>query len=123
MRVIIAGSRHMQTADYPLIGQAVSASGFTPTEIVSGMAPGADTLGMAWAVANNLPIKKFPADWKRYGRAAGPIRNSQMRDYAQALIVLIWANSRGSLNMLLQMQKAGKPIFAVPDGDLQRAYK
>ena len=122
MKVIIAGSRHMPSSAYPLIGQAIKASGFTVSEVVCGMAKGADALGMSWAVVNKVQVKKFPADWKTYHKGAGPIRNRQMRDYADALILFIWQNSRGSTNMLLQMQQASKPAFVIPDGDMNKAF-
>lgn len=116
MKVIIAGSRHMTQSE--LIPPAVAASGFLVTEVVCGCATGADTLGNLWAQANNIPVKYFPAEWKKYHRGAGPIRNKQMLDYADALIVFIWTNSRGSENMLSQTLKAGKPAFVVRDGIL-----
>jgi hypothetical protein len=118
MKLIIAGSRHMQWSSAPLIELAVQESGFEVTEVVCGMAKGADTLGRMWAEFNGIPVKKFPADWNKYGKAAGPIRNGEMKDYADGLIVFIWDGSRGSENMRVQMEKAGKPCFVVYDGQL-----
>jgi len=57
-------------------------------EVVSGCAPGADKVGERYADLVGLPIKRFPADWKRYRNAAGPIRNQQMAEYADACIAL-----------------------------------
>jgi hypothetical protein len=116
VKVIIAGSRHMPSESYPLIGRAVVRSGFPVTEVVCGMAAGADALGHRWADAKELPVKEFPADWSRYGQAAGPIRNRQMAEYADALIVFIWGNSRGSENMRKQMEERRKPVFVIRDG-------
>lgn len=118
MKVIIAGSRHMPLESYHLVGKAVAASGFKITEVVCGMARGADSLGWKWAIEFSIPVKKFPAQWDKYGRGAGPIRNKQMADYADALIVFIYNNSRGSANMLKQMRDAGKPCFVVQNGRL-----
>lgn len=118
MKVIIAGSRHMPEEAYPLIGQAVVASGFSPDEVVCGMAAGADLLGRRWAKTHNIPVKEFPAQWRIYGHAAGPIRNKQMMNYADALIVFIYNGSRGSANMLMQMRNAEKPCFVVENGAL-----
>ena len=50
----------------------------TSLEIVSGHCQGADMLGEKYAEEHGFPAKVFPADWKKYGRAAGPIRNKQM---------------------------------------------
>lgn len=101
---------------YPLIAEAVKRSGFEVTEVVCGMARGADTFGMKWAYSNNIPVAKFPADWDAYGKKAGPIRNGEMADYAEALIAFIWDGSRGTANMIKQMQNLGKPCYVVHDG-------
>lgn len=68
--------------------------------IVSGCATGADSLGEEYATQKGLNIKKFPADWDKYGNAAGPKRNLQMAEYADAVIVF-WDNkSSGTRNMI-----------------------
>jgi len=113
MKVIIAGSRHMPKSDYPLVDKAVKDSGFDVTEVVCGLARGGDLLGERWGNEHGVSVTYFPAEWKRYGRAAGPIRNEQMALYGDALIVFLYPNSRGSLNMLQQMTKLGKSCFAV----------
>lgn len=118
MKVIIAGSRHMPFESYPLIDRAVKNSGFVISEVVCGMARGADTFGMKWAYEQSprIPVKKFPANWDEYGKRAGPIRNREMAEYADALIVFIWDGSRGSANMLKTMQDFGKPCYVVYNG-------
>lgn len=80
------------------------------------MAKGADTLGELWALKEGKRVARFPANWNKYGRAAGPVRNKQMAEYADALIVFIWNNSRGSANMLDQMSSLDKPCFVVRNG-------
>lgn len=122
-KCIIAGSRHMPFSSYHLIPAAVARfqdiTGRKITEVVCGMARGADTLGKKWAVCvANLPVKDFPADWDKNGKAAGPIRNGEMADYADGLIVFIWDGSRGSQNMLEQMQNRNKPCYVVYNGEL-----
>lgn len=89
------------------------------TEVVCGMAKGADTLGKKWAICDaQLPVANFPADWDKHGLAAGPIRNGEMADYADGLIVFIWDGSRCSANMLEQMQNRNKPCYVIYDGSL-----
>jgi hypothetical protein len=113
----------MPFSSYPLIGLAAERfekfTGQKITEVVTGKAKGADTLGEKWArCVANLPVKEFPADWKTHGLKAGPIRNGEMADYADGLIVFIWNGSRGSANMLEQMQNRNKPCYVVYDGEL-----
>lgn len=111
MKVIIAGSRTI--SDRELVEAAIKASGFEITEVVCGMARGVDTVGLNWARDNNIPVKAFPADWEKYGRAAGPIRNKQMAEYAEALIAIMAPNSRGTKNMIETAIKRGLKLWEV----------
>ena len=117
MRVIIAGTRYKDKEnkipfdDYNLVVEAIGRSGFTITEVVSGTAVGADRLGEQWARANNVPIKEMPADWTRYGNAAGPMRNKAMAEYADAAIVVWDGKSPGSRNMVENMIRRKKPYY------------
>jgi hypothetical protein len=54
-------------------------------------------------------IKPYPADWDKYGKAAGPIRNKQMLDEGnpEKVIAFRFKNSRGTQNMINQAEKAG----------------
>lgn len=122
MKVIIAGSRHMPFSMYPLIGQAVEKSGYNITEVVCGMARGADMFGAKWAYENGIPVKKFPANWDEQGKAAGPIRNAEMAQYADAAIIFIWDGSSGSADMERKMKCLKKPSFVVYNGEIDYAF-
>ena len=59
-------------------------------ELVCGMATGPDLIAKNWAEKVwqqgknkefKILIKEFPADWEKYGKAAGAIRNKEMGDY------------------------------------------
>lgn len=114
MKTIIAGSRLFN--DYDLLKKQVNHYRFYKgviTEIVSGCAKGADALGEQFAVENGIPLKYFPADWDTHGRAAGPIRNQQMAEYADALIAVWDGASRGTKNMIDNMNRLNKPVFII----------
>ena len=106
-RVIIAGSRGI--TDYTVLCDCISQTDFSIGEVVSGCARGVDTLGERWASENGVPLTTFPANWSRFGRAAGKYRNSEMAEYADAAIVLWDGESRGTLDMIDKMRRAGKP--------------
>ena len=121
MRVIIAGSREF--TDYELfksfMEKAFKEEKFSLgdiEEVVSGTAPGADTLGERWAKENGIPVKRFPAHWDKYGKAAGPMRNADMADYADFLIAFWHPLCRGTSNMIANMQHAKKEYirFLIP---------
>jgi hypothetical protein len=99
MKTIIAGSR---TATLPQVMKALELCPFTSkiTEVVSGCARGADSYGEMLAEEFKTPIKRFPAEWEKYGRGAGHIRNGLMAEYADALIAVWDGSSSGTLDMI-----------------------
>lgn len=99
MRVIIAGSRDYH--NYDTLLEMIDECGWNITEVISGGAKGVDALGERWAIENDVPLKIFPADWEKHGRAAGPIRNRKMAENADALIAIMKGhNSKGTMNMI-----------------------
>lgn len=102
MKLIIAGSRNF--SDYLLLkknlDKYLSNVKKEDVEIVSGSASGADKLGEKYAAERGYKITSFPADWKQYGRAAGPIRNSLMADYATDCICFWDGQSKGTKWMI-----------------------
>jgi hypothetical protein len=69
-------------------------------EIVSGKAKGADTLGELYANENNIKIIEFPADWEKFGKKAGYIRNEEMAKYSDSCIVFWDGKSKGTKHMI-----------------------
>lgn len=108
MKVIIAGGRNI--TDRTIVAKAIKGAPFKITEVVSGKAKGVDAIGETYARALGLHVKAFPADWDQYGKGAGPIRNRQMAQYADALIAVWDGFSRGTGNMIAEMRKLGKPV-------------
>lgn len=100
-RVIIAGGRDFN--DYPLLEQTVDQflkNVHDKVTIFCGEASGADSLGERYALARGYAIQYFPPDWRRYGRAAGPVRNQKMAENADALVAFWDGMSRGTGNMI-----------------------
>ena len=121
-RIIIAGSRNFN--DYTKMLNTLDELGIhlintiDPVEIISGHAPGADTLGEKFAKAYGYPLKIFPADWDIYGKAAGPIRNEQMAKYASEadrgmLVAFPVGESRGTRNMIKLAKQYGLEVEVV----------
>lgn len=89
----------------------------TITEIVSGGAKGADFFGERYAKDNNIPLKIFKADWKKYGKGAGHIRNEEMAKYTDLVMVMINNNSSGSRNMIKNAVKYQRGLFVFEFSD------
>lgn len=107
MKVIIAGSRDIF---FPhIVGEAVEESGFDVTEVVSGGAVGVDALGELYAKQHGLPIHVILAEWSRWGKAAGTIRNRAMADYVAPAggLVAVWnGKSTGTAHMIETANRA-----------------
>jgi hypothetical protein len=73
---------------------------------------GADQLAYEWAMAVDIPVTPFPADWKKYRRAAGPIRNQQMAD-ERPDICLAFKGGDGTADMRGRAAKAGIEVVMV----------
>jgi len=86
------------------------------TEVVSGCASGADQEGELWAKSAGIPIKHFPANWSKYGKSAGPIRNREMANYADA--VILFKGGSGTKNMLEEARAKGLKIYNFTEQEL-----
>lgn len=106
MKIIIAGGRDFN--NYEMLEQEINKLQLNITEIISGGAKGADYLGQLYAQKYNIPLKIFKAEWELYGKAAGPIRNKQMGNYADYLIAFWDGQSKGTKNMINYMKQINK---------------
>ena len=100
IRVIIAGGRDFQDWDKLVEVCDKAFKDYQYVEIVSGAATGADKLGERYANERGHQIKRFPADWDKYGKSAGYRRNAEMADYAGALIAFWDGQSKGTSHMI-----------------------
>lgn len=116
MKTVIAGTRTF--GDVALFNAALDDLGWEVTEVVSGGCEGPDLMGEFWAHQRKVPVRRFEADWRKHGRAAGPIRNGEMADYADVAVIFWDGKSRGSADMARKMQAKGKPVKVVRYGEV-----
>lgn len=86
--------------------------------LIEGGAIGADFLSKVW-LKDLFPetwkdhLLEFPADWKRYGKAAGSIRNQQMIDEGQPDLVVAFPGGNGTADMINKAEKVNIPVVVV----------
>ena len=100
MKIIIAGGRnyHFSPEDFDWLSKKYANQKIE--WLVSGDAPGADTEGQKWAANYHIPIWHFSADWMRFGKSAGPIRNQQMIDVMEyGDEVILFPGDKGTANL------------------------
>lgn len=109
MRVIVAGSRTIK--DLEVVARAIKDSGFKVTTVLSGGAAGVDQLGSMWAMEHGASYSVYAAQWNKFGRAAGPMRNMEMACSAQALVAVWDGKSRGTKNMIDCARLKGLKVY------------
>lgn len=82
-------------------------------EVIHGAARGADTLAAEEAKRFGARVRPFPADWERYGRAAGPIRTRQMLD-ERPDIVMAFGEGQGTHFAVAEAQRRGLHVVRIP---------
>ena len=109
MRVLITGGRKFD--DIQLLettledvhkSEAISV-------LIHGAASGADTLAGNWAARHDIQVVACPADWKRYGRAGGPMRNREMLELSPDILVA-FPGGKGTADMVSAAEQKGIPI-------------
>lgn len=117
MKVIIAGSRGIQTPE--IVHAAIEHSGLADsiTQVVSGGAIGVDRIGEAWGKSHGIEVIQFLPKWSLLGRRAGRKRNEEMAVYADALIAVWDGHSQGTKHMIDTMKRLGKPVFSSEGAD------
>ena len=102
MKIAVVGSRSIEDVDLaPYLTDC--------DEIVSGGARGVDSLAAAYAKGHNIPLTEFLPEYERYGRAAPIVRNRQIVDYADRILVFWDGKSRGTASVIAYAKKVGKP--------------
>lgn len=112
-KVIIAGGREI--TDPALVERAIKESGFNVNLIISGLARGVDTLGKDYADANRIDCARYPANWNKYNKAAGGIRNLQIGVVADKLIAIWDGESKGTKDMisLFKKRKGAENVYVL----------
>lgn len=94
--------------------------------LVEGEAKGADSISreVAYHLNETFPdidieVRKYPANWSKHGRAAGPIRNRQQFDTEQPDVVIGFHNkaatSKGTKDMLDYAKTKGAKVYLVSE--------
>lgn len=119
MKLIIAGSRDLHINRHflnSIISYLELERADNLTILNGGCQTGIDKTARAWTermielCGDTVKLKIFPADWDQHGKAAGPIRNKQMAEEADELLLIWDGESKGSMSMKDEMTRLGKPV-------------
>lgn len=108
MKILVCGGRHY--GDQSKVWEVLNSQ--QATMIIHGGATGADDLAGHYAREQGITEVIFPANWEKFGKIAGLIRNREMLRARPALVVAFPGN-RGTENMIMQARTAGIPVRLV----------
>jgi hypothetical protein len=113
-KLIVAGGRDFN--DYDLLSRVLIAIADVEladkaVSIVSGVARGADQLGLEFARHHDVKLYAFLADWDKYGKRAGFLRNEEMGQFSDGLLAFWDGKSRGTKHMIDYMHSLNKPVI------------
>lgn len=113
IRLAIVGSRTFEDYDLArdVLDGVAMVSGYEYVEMVSGGARGADTIGERYADERGIPKRIFPAEWKKYGRRAGFIRNVDIIDNCDVCVCFWDGESHGTKHDIELCQEKHKPCI------------
>lgn len=115
MKVLVTGGREFgRHAEERRLAWRVLSGLLQPgDEVIHGDARGADRLARQAAIVLGVAHRGYPADWRVYGRAAGPIRNGVMLRTERPAMVLAFPGGKGTADMVKQARRAGVPVAEV----------
>lgn len=105
MIVLVTGGRNFNDPAFISRHLHVIHAGEPITLLIEGGARGADRIARNWAENRGIPVRTFPADWDKYGRAAGHIRNTQMLEEGKPDLVVVFPGGAGTANMARQAEE------------------
>jgi hypothetical protein len=81
--------------------------------VITGAAPGADTLADTWARSKAISVSRYYALWRTYGPAAGPMRNQKMLDEGRPDLVVAFPGGRGTADMVNRARAAHLAVIEI----------
>jgi hypothetical protein len=118
VRILVTGSRDwLDDIIIELVLTALVESNPSEHTLVVGGARGADQKAQECAEKLGMTVELFPAEWDKYHKAAGPIRNKQMVDSgADICLAFLNKGSKGGKDCATRAQNAGIPTVIFGDG-------
>lgn len=107
MRVLVCGGR--KYGDAAEVNRALNE--LPVSLVIEGGASGADLLAKLWAQSNCVPCETYEADWDKYGKTAGPIRNQRMIDEGKPEVVVALPGGPGTADMVRRARAAGIKVI------------
>lgn len=116
MKVLVCGGRNFK--DYFLLCSVLDYFlKYDDLIIINGGATGADSFSSIWAEENGIKHKQYFAQWEKYGKTAGPIRNKLMLETEKPDLVIAFDGGRGTQHMIKIAKQAKVKVIEIKNND------
>lgn len=112
MKILIAGSRDIQVSTwrtqtaYEELIRTLGIPFPEEVEVITGGARGADASGARWAEHYRHKSTVMQAEWDKYGKRAGYLRNIAMADYGPKAAIIFWDGESKGTKMMVDILEA-----------------
>lgn len=114
MRVLVTGGRDYADDEAVWMALGYVLERYGCMTLIQGGATGADALARGWSYTQSrVTLVNEPANWRKHGRSAGPIRNRLMLDKHKPDLVIAFPGGRGTAHMMRIAREAGVPVVQV----------
>ena len=102
MKVLVCGGRDYNDYDVLkcVMEKVMDCYSAEVKVVISGLAKGGDKLGERWAEENDIEVEGYRAEWNKYGKRAGWLRNVRMADEGRPNIIVALPGGRGTKMMI-----------------------
>ena len=84
-----------------------------PSQIISGGARGVDSMAKKYAIEKKIQFVEYEAEWKKYGKQAGPIRNRKIVENCTHILALPSKKGKGTQITISFAEKKGRYIKVI----------
>lgn len=122
MRVLVCGGRNFDRSDalnwlnafgVQDASEALGRYRAKLSAVIHGGASGADMAGAEWGKSERVPVIEYKANWRKYGKLAGPIRNQRMATEGKPDVVIAFPGGRGTASMVAIAEANDIPVVRV----------
>lgn len=112
VRIVVCGTRAYddETHVFKALDQLTRKWNKEDIAIVTGGAEGPDKIAEQWSFKRMVTRVIFHADWQKYGKQAGMIRNSEMAKYGTHCVAFWDGESVGTRDMIRKAKKQGLKV-------------
>lgn len=113
LRIVVTGGRDFK--DIRLLWWALSGlhNAHGVARLAHGNCSGADRMAAGWAAMCKVPAVPYDADWNRYGKPAGPIRNRRMLTAEAPDLLVAFPGNRGTADCIASALALSVPVWRV----------